>query len=96
MSLKNRKIQCLNRLIKFVSCYETMLDFLVEEKVVNRVDLDRSGKDRALHLYDLIEKGIDEDSIMLVSYEWDLLPKERIQLTILTKMTRKTFNYDEP
>ena len=96
MALKNRQIQCLNRLVKFTSCYETILDFLVEEKIISRVELNREGKDRAMHLYGLIEKGKSDESIMLVSFEWTLLPKEHIQLTLLTRMTRKVFHYDEP
>lgn len=96
MSIKSRRIQCLNRLIKFTSCYESVLDFFIQDKIVKRDQINRSNTDRALYLYELIERGKEDESIMLAAYEWSMLPKEHISLNILTDMSNKVFYYDEP
>jgi hypothetical protein len=96
MSMKSRQLQCLNRLIKFTSCYESILDFMIQDKVIKKSDIDRSNIDHALHIYNLLEAAKEQESIMLIAYEWSLLPKEHIGLNILTNMRNKTFYYDEP
>lgn len=95
MATENKEIQCLSRLIKKTSCYESILDFLLQEKVIDKADHPRGDKDKAFHLYNLIENGKQKETLILVSYEWILLPVEHINLTLVSKMTRKEFIYDE-
>ena len=94
--INNKQIQCLNRLIKFTSCYETILDFLEQEKVITKEDLHRGDKDQAFHLLSLIEKGKKDESLLLVAYEWTLLPTEHINVTMTSRMMTKEFIYNEP
>ncbi len=94
--MNSKEIQCLNRLIKLTACYGTILDFLLQEKVIDKVDYPHGDKDKAFHLYNLLENGKEKETLILVTYEWKLLPIEYINLTLISKMTRKEFTYDEP
>ncbi len=95
MSSLNRKIECLRALIKHKS--ETITDLtsmLRDEKLVSPEELERLDEgDRVINLYLLLTRRLAEDKIMLLDFEWIVLPTELIKITVLTSHGTKVFSY---
>jgi hypothetical protein len=91
------KINCLNQLFKKLHCRVEILDFLVLEKVINSDTMAHIiNEQQNTHpqlIFSLLEKLQKEDKLQLVDYEWSLLPKEFIKLTIVTDNSKKEFIY---
>lgn len=95
MSLK--KIECLKELFTKLNCRVEILQFLKDEKIIN--DDTMAGILSELHLqhptlvFTLLQDIQSNERVQLVNYEWTILPKEFIQLTIVTDTARKEFTY---
>lgn len=95
MSLK--KIECLKELFNKLNCRVEILQFLKDEKVIN--DDTMATILNELHLqhptliFTLLEDIQNNEKVQLVNYEWNILPKEFIQLTIVTNTAKKEFTY---
>ena len=95
MSLK--KIQCLNELFAKLNCRVEILQFLKDEKIIN--DDVMATILNELHLqhpnlvFNLLEELQQAEKVQLVDYQWNLLPKEFIQLTIVTDNAKREFTY---
>ena len=94
--MNNRKISCILRFMeKSESFYSEILEFLIEERLMKkeeRVGLDRPTE-RAKFLVDRLEFLLREEKVMLVDWEWNILPVERIRLLIVTDSLQKDFTY---
>jgi len=92
----NRKINCILRFMeKSDSIYSELMTFLVEErlmKIEEQVDIDRPAE-RAKFIVNKLDKLLKEEKIMLVDWEWNILPVERIRLLIVTDSMQKDFTY---
>lgn len=95
MSIK--KIQCLDTLFDKLRCRVEIFEFLRDEKLIADDDMQRVLNEmhntHATHLFNILETLQREDNVQLVDYEWTLLPKELIKLTIVTSNTKKEFTY---
>lgn len=92
-----RKIDCLNRLFELTKCRTELLQFLKDEKVINDDRMVRILHDHhATHstqIAGLLEELHKKETLQLVDYEWTILPRELIRLTIVTNTTKKEFLY---
>ena len=90
-----RKIEFLNRLFKLATCYDELIIFLKSEKLLSDFQLDelKNNSDKAKYLIELLEALKQKDKLLLLDYEWQLLPIERLKLTIITERVSKEFVY---
>lgn len=90
--MKAPKQECLERLQALSNGVDDLLAFLVDEKIVSAeqfTSLVRSStKYRELAV---ILKG--SDKIQLLEYEWQILPTERVKITIVTEQAQKIVSY---
>lgn len=90
------KVDCLNRLFELTSSRDEMIDFLQEEKIIgiNEVMLIKNETDKDRMIYNTIKKACKEDLILLASFDWVLLPDEKIKIQIITTRSNKNFTYN--
>lgn len=92
----NRKVEFLERLFKLASCMEELIEFLKEEKLMNdhQIQTIKSETEKSRLIYMVLENLRRDDKLLLLDYEWILLPVERLKLTIITERNRRDFNYN--
>jgi hypothetical protein len=91
-----RHVECLARLNELTGSTSTILQFLAEEKLigVSLVKEVSNSPDKAKELYVLLQGLHSEDKLQLLSYEWQVLPIERIRIHIITNRSNKEFDYN--
>ncbi len=80
---------------KSESFYLDITDFLIEERLMKReelVNIDRPTE-KAKFLVSKLENLLKTEIVMLVDWEWHILPIERIKLLIVTDSLQKEFTY---
>jgi hypothetical protein len=95
MSIK--KIECLDILFKKLHCGSQLLEFLRDEHIIDnnlmaRIIHEQSSAHSSA-IFSLLENLQKENKVQLVDYQWTILPKEFIQLTIVTSNARKDFTF---
>lgn len=93
--MRNSKIDCLDRMFKLAQNMGELVNFLYDEKLINRNDVESVGKepDKARAVYELLKRLKDEDKLLLLDYEWTILPVERIKVSIVTEVVAREFTY---
>ena len=96
IDLVQRKVRALDRLFKLSNCFAELAQVLVEDKVLTQQQI-RSVYDASFTQYyhDLLEHALREEKLDILDYEWQVLPFERIKLTLVTPMRHKEFLYSE-
>jgi|SRR5687768_3090305 len=89
-----REIECLQRLHYLSTVYEELLQFLVEEFLLTKEQLQviRSSPEQAKLLQAKLASLSKDRLIQLLEFEWTILPVERIKLTVVTDRGHKEFN----
>jgi len=91
------EIDCLKRYQSFLGLSE-LIEFLRNEKLVNDEtfkDLSRQT-DYPERVHKILDEAQKSDNVQLLSYDWVILPVERIKITITTERQHKEFSYDSP
>lgn len=93
--MNNRKIECLLRLLKKEESYSTIVEWLIEQKIIILQDAKGLTRDqeKAEFLYHSFKKGESIEKIQLLDYEWTILPLEQIRITCITDREKKEFTY---
>ena len=93
---KQREIECIDRLITIGFMVDEMVDFFLEEKILETANIPafKLEKNKALALYQIVESAKNSEKILLFDYEWSILPIERIKLTVVTNRSSKEFAYN--
>lgn len=90
--------QCIRRIMKLESNYDEFIDFLKEYRLINDSELAdlkiSTEENRISTIHSKIREAEDADKIQLVAYDWILLPKERIRITIVTERETKYFSHN--
>lgn len=88
----NEKINCIERFISLQG-KDAIVSFLQEEKIIDVTDLYdcKTNKDIATKLYLSIKHASQSDKLSLVYFEWIILPKELIKITLVTSKTHREF-----
>lgn len=91
--MNNRKIECISRLISREESYSNIATWLIENKIVTLQDAKGPTRDqeRAEFLYHSLKKGETMEKIVLLDYEWTILPLEQIKITCVTDRETKLF-----
>ena len=91
----NLKVQCINRLLDKKYGAE-LLDFLINEKFIDSKvyqNMD-NNKSIAQATYLAINTALSDGVLLLADFEWSLLPRERVHITIVAPKIHKEFSYD--
>jgi hypothetical protein len=73
-----------------------LLDWMVESKLIDKsaiVDC-KSNLTTAELAYLALNKAAQNDKVMLLDYEWAILPREYIKITVVTDREKKEFTYN--
>lgn len=94
MSTKNNEIKALNRLFETNNYFNEIIDFLASEGVLDKHNLpSKIDGNHAVFLHEIISVARNNGKLQLSSYEWILLPKEKVELTLITAYTARTFSW---
>jgi len=90
-----KQIECITRLDMLAGSISNILQFLVEEKLVDSSLLlkVKSSPDKAKDLQRILSELSNADKLLLLSYDWEILPVERIRIHIVTSRSNKTFEH---
>jgi hypothetical protein len=91
----SKQIQCLQRLDELVACHDEMLEFLQSENLLSREEgrAIRSSADVAKVIHTKLAELSSAQKLQLLEYSWEVLPVERIKITIVTDRMSKEFSY---
>ena len=93
MSILN-KIQCTKRLIQFAAS-EEIVSWMHDNKLI---DIEKwktadSNQLKAELIVTSLLKAADSDKLLLVDFEWSVLPIERIKITVVSEREKVEFAY---
>jgi len=93
--MNNRRIDCILRLLKKEEAYGLIAAWLVEQKIVSLEDAKGQTRDqeKAEFIYFALKKGEELEKLILVDYEWTILPLEQIKITCVTEREKKEFTF---
>lgn len=95
MSLLNNKIECIKRLIS-TGNHIALIEWLIESKLVPGVKFEeiKSNQTMAELIVLTLSELLRADKLMLLDYEWTILPREFIRITIVTEKEKQEFTYN--
>lgn len=90
-----REIDCIERLLDKNFSYPEICDWLLLNKLADSVDVENNvrTRERAEFVYSVLKQAQKDEKIMLLYFEWSLLPKETIKITCITETEEKFFTY---
>jgi len=95
---QQQEINCLKKLNDETSCFTEIVTYLANEKVISQICKQELTtclqRDLPFLIYKAINQAIKEEKLQLVDYHWQLLPEEKIRITIITNMTHRDFTWN--
>lgn len=90
-----REIDCIERLIEINHSFEEIRDWLVLNKFADEITINQQMRTReqAEFIYQILKKLEKEEKLILLYFEWTLLPKQTIKITCVTSSEEKLFTY---
>lgn len=92
-----RKIDFLKKMFSLMDCRQDILLFLRDDGLISDDDMQRLlHEDHNYHpikIASLIDDLSTKGSLQLASYEWSILPKEHMCLTLVSETDKKEFIY---
>jgi hypothetical protein len=92
-----KKIDCMSRLFDLLKCRNDILEYLREEKLITddtmQGILHEHHSGHAAKIVSMLAEFQKEDKLQLVDYEWTILPKELVQLTVVSRNNKKVWVY---
>ena len=90
-----REIECISRLFKLARCLEELVDFLMEEKILSESDLVnfKLELDKPKFLHTVMKQAVKDEKLILLSFDWVVLPVERIRIQLVTERNKKELTY---
>jgi hypothetical protein len=86
-----KKIACIERLLE-IGLYDEFIHWLTDSSLVKEVQKDLlSNYARAEYIYSILEKNAKDNKIILLDYDWVVLPVEIIKITCVTDREKKEF-----
>jgi hypothetical protein len=87
------KVECISRLIDLTSCLEDILSYLLDEKIITQREVSaiKLENNKSKFLYEILEKAKNEEKLQLLTYDWTLLPVERIKIRLVTNRSSKEY-----
>jgi len=96
MSRIGTEIECLTRLHELTGCIDDILEFLRQESLIcsDEIKFIRSSSNVAKSTQLKLSALSKDNKFQLLTYEWSLLPVERIKVLIVTDRVTKEFAYN--
>ena len=92
-----RKIDFLDRLFEKLKCRIDILQFLKDEHLITddqmQTILHEQHNQHSTKIAMLLEELRVADKLQLVDYEWSILPKELLCLTLVSAEGKREFSY---
>lgn len=91
--MKQVHIDCMKRLFKLTGCYEDVVQFLLEEKIIDQETLVHLSleTDKIKELTHLLFRASKQEKLQLLQFDWEILPVERIRVKLVTDMNTKEY-----
>jgi hypothetical protein len=95
MNQVRRQIECLNKLQSLNGGISDIFEFLYSETLLTREQIHfiKSCPDVGKVMQVRLAAMCKEGKIQLLEYEWNILPIERIKITIVTDKSSKEFEF---
>jgi len=92
-----KEIQCIDRLFHLNPQLDEMLEFFLQEKIIEPSELPSLKREvkKSEYLYNAMQLAKQKEIITLLDFEWSVLPVERIKITIITTRSSKEFSYGQ-
>lgn len=90
-----RRVDCIKRLIEVNHSYNEMCEWLIENKFTNDISAKVNSRitEKAEFIYKILKENETNGNIMLLYFEWSILPTESIKITCVTQTEEKLFTY---
>jgi hypothetical protein len=95
MSTLNNKIECIRRLIRLDNHHE-LVQWMIDFKLLSRDSINaniKSEQNMSELIYLTLKRASDSEQIILLDYEWTILPRESIKILIVTERESRSFTY---
>lgn len=89
------KVECIERLLEKNHSYEEICEWLILNKFTDAITAKQNTrtKEKAEFIYGIFKKEQADDNIILLYFEWSILPTESIKITCVTSKEEKFFTY---
>ena len=94
--MKQVNVDCLKRLFHLTGSYEDLIEFLLQEKIIDQdylVNLSHE-KDKVRELCHTLFLASKQEKLQLLQFDWVVLPVERIRLKLVTDMQTKEYTHN--
>lgn len=92
-----KKIDMMDRLFATIKCRTEILDWLKQEKLITddvmQHLLHEHHSSHSTKIVSMLDGLLKEDKLQLADYQWTILPKEYICLSLVSKNDKKDFTY---
>jgi len=91
----NRKVDCISRLLEVNHSYEEICDWLIENKFADPIYANANSRisEKSDFIYKILKENEANGNIILLYFEWSILPTESIKITCVTPKEEKLFTY---
>ena len=94
----NNKVKFINKMFDTLHCRLAILEFLKEEKLITGDVIETMSHQHhsahAINMVRILSQLEADDKLQLVSYEWVILPFEKMKLILISNSNRKEFEYN--
>ena len=94
---KEMEVEFLEKLLFGYGYYADLVNYLISDKLMNNSEIDsikKEGSNITRYLYEFLKKLQQEEKLMLLDFEWQMLPVERLKLTLVTNLSTKTIQHN--
>jgi hypothetical protein len=90
----NNKIKCLMRYIE-LNGFAELSEYLISIKLADAVEAKSKTRtqEQAEYIYFALKAGEKSEALMLLDFEWSILPLEQIKITIVSAREEKHFTH---
>jgi hypothetical protein len=90
----NPKIQCIMRYLDRIG-YHEIANYLIDSKFIPATDAAGAihPQERAELIYNALSKAAAEEKLLLLDFEWKILPLEQIKIICISTREEKQFTY---
>lgn len=90
-----RKIDCIQRLIEKNLAYDEIAEWLILNKFTTDIVAKEytRPKEQAEFIFYTLKQGVVDEKVILLYFEWTILPTETIKITCTITTEEKQFTY---
>lgn len=95
IGIMSNKRECIIRLFRKNNSYSEMCEWLVESKIIEKDEPSAYIREheRASFILSTLQKAEEDGKLLLLYFEWEILPKELIRITCTSEKEEKVFSY---